>query len=90
MAIPKSMSFIIIMGIIFLIVFICLISPKQNETKNSKEKIKYQSLTKEKLRKYKGFECITDAEAENIICSLKKYSELTYKLFQEEKINCIC
>lgn len=87
MAIPRSLSFVIIMGIIFLIIFICFIIPKQNEQKGSKEKTERSPLTKEKLRKYRGLQNITDKEAENIIYSLRKYSELTYRLFREEKTN---
>ena len=60
---------------------------KQNEQKESKEKTGCSPLTREKLRKYKGLQNITDKEAENIIYSLRKYSELTYRLFQEEKNN---
>lgn len=80
----------IVLLIIFLMIFICFIIPrKQNKTKKSKDKTESTPLTKEKLRKYNGLENITDKEAENIIYSLRIYSELTYKLFQEEKTNCI-
>ena len=81
----KSINHLIFIGIILLIIFVFCIVP--HKVKELKEKTEYTCLTKKKLRKYKGLENITDKEAENIIDSLRKYSELTYKLFCKEKMN---
>lgn len=84
MSIAKSLNIVLL--ILFLIIVICFIIPnKQNNTKKSKEQTERTPLTKEKIRKYKGLESITDSEAENIIYSLKKYAGITFRLFHEEK-----
>lgn len=42
-------------------------------------------LTNDELRKFKGFETISDSECENIIDSLVKLAIITYNL-KDEKI----
>lgn len=42
-------------------------------------------LTNDELRKFKGFETISDSESENIIDSLVKLAIITYNL-KDEKI----
>jgi uncharacterized membrane protein len=85
MATPRALNIVLL--IIFIIIFIGLIIPRNNKTKKTKYRAGNSPLTKEKLRSYNGLANITDEEAENIICSLKKYSELTYKMFIKKHSN---
>ncbi|MGB3946896.1 MAG: hypothetical protein WBM13_02820 [Bacteroidia bacterium] len=83
-------SLYLVLLIFIVAIFICFVIPyKKNKTKQSKSREIHTPLTKETLRNYKGLENITDKEAEKIICSLRRYTELTYKLFQKEKTNSI-
>ncbi len=51
----------------------------QREVKKN-QKVK---LTIEKLREFEGFETISDEEAEDIIWSLRKISEIYFDCFQK-------
>ena len=44
-----------------------------------------EDLTVEKVKQFKGFENISDEEAENIAYSLKQFSLLTYRYYQRQK-----
>lgn len=44
-----------------------------------------EDLTIEKVKQFKGFENISDEEAENIAYSLKQFSLLTYRYYQRLK-----
>lgn len=55
------------------------------EKKREERPYKEQGLTKDLLRTYKGFENVTDEEAEIIISTLRKFSLLTYKCFRYAK-----
>lgn len=46
---------------------------------------KPKELTPDILRNYKGCEHYTDDEAENIIMSFKKFAELTYRCYKEDR-----
>ncbi|MCG2610645.1 hypothetical protein LZZ90_03905 [Flavobacterium sp. SM15] len=52
-----------------------------NNDGTSNEKIK---LTIEELRKFKGFEAVSDSDAENIIDSLAQLAIIAYNLNIEE------
>jgi len=55
------------------------------ERKNKTRKKKPTPLTVDNIREYKGLENISDAEAENIVHTLRKFTELTFLRFLEEK-----
>jgi hypothetical protein len=80
----KPLNITLIVGIILILILALIIVYKPYKPERQAKKT-ISPLTKEKLRCYKGLENITDVEAENIIYSLKKYSELTYQLFYEER-----
>jgi hypothetical protein len=51
-------------------------------------KTEQKGLTIEKLKKYKGFENVTDAEAEDIILNLRRFAMLLcryYKLCKDQQ-----
>lgn len=52
-----------------------------NEKRNKKNEI--EKLTVEKLRKFKGFENISDDEATELISSYRIFSSITYNCFQK-------
>ena len=52
---------------------------------NEKKNGIHEDLTVEKVKQFKGFENISDEEAENIAYSLKQFSLLTYRYYQRLK-----
>jgi hypothetical protein len=51
---------------------------------NSNDNNKKKKLTIEKLRKFEGFENISDSEAEGFIRSYGTFSLIAYKCFQKQ------
>lgn len=50
---------------------------RNNKTKELTKKLKEQKeVTKEELKKYKGFENISDEEANNVLTTLKTLAEI--------------
>ncbi len=47
---------------------------------------KHEKLTVEELKQYKGFENLTDKEAEEYIESMYQYCIIAYELYKQEKI----
>jgi hypothetical protein len=54
------------------------------------EEIRFEEtgLTKEKLKKYKGLENLTDEQATEIVSAIKKFSQLTFRYFRYVKEAC--
>ncbi|MBI4947790.1 MAG: hypothetical protein HY840_15470 [Bacteroidetes bacterium] len=91
---PKLINWLIIIGIIYLVIFICFIIP--NETKKSKEKternplteneLKIVRMTVNELRKFKVFETKSDEEGEKVIDMLLRLSILSYNHLKKNMI----
>ena len=46
-----------------------------------------EGLRIEKLRKYKGLENLSDKEAQEIVCGLKRFARITYNYYDKIKQN---
>lgn len=76
----------LIIGIVLAIYFICFIIPKTNKTKNKSEFTDEVTpkMTFEQLKKCKGFENVSESEAEDIINTLQRFTVITFKNFCHE------
>lgn len=55
--------------------------------KKTNDQTDYENLTTEELKKYKGFENISENEAQNLLETYTIYIELLFNAFQKEVAN---
>lgn len=58
---------------------------EKEEKENNHAQQNENGLTPEKLRTYKGFEKVSETEAENIIYSIKEFSIVLYQYYLTHK-----